>query len=267
MQLEVLISCMFQDCSKLIKQSNIQTNVLIINQCNEEGYEEFYFTNKKSATCLARIYHTTERGLSRSRNMAIAKAQGDICLLCDDDETFCDCYEEDIINTFTHHPNTDIIAFRLTRSTKEDGNKSFRINYFTSPKISSIQIAFLRKSCLNVRFDEMMGSGTGNGGGEENKFLLDCLNSGLKALYIPVLIGSVTPTQSQWFQGYSPKYMRDKGWAIRRTYGFFWGACYLLYFTLSKHKKYREKMSLLTTITALYKGYFEKRNNTSEHNE
>ena len=86
MRLEVLISCMHQKDASIIQRTNIQSDVLIVNQCNENREERFDFKNKKGELCIARMIYTAERGLSRSRNMALRNAKGDICLICDDDE-------------------------------------------------------------------------------------------------------------------------------------------------------------------------------------
>ena len=88
MTLEVLVSCMHQTDISIIKRSNIQSDVLVINQHDVNDYQEYEFTNKRGEVCKARIISTTERGLSKSRNMAIAKSVGDICMICDDDEFF-----------------------------------------------------------------------------------------------------------------------------------------------------------------------------------
>lgn len=56
-----------------------------------------------------------------------------------------------------------------------------------------------------VFFDEHLGAGTGNGGEEELKFLLDCQNAGLKIYYVPTEIASVAQTESTWFHGFDEK--------------------------------------------------------------
>ena len=45
MTLNILISCMHQD-KNIIERSNVQSDVVVINQCNENKREEFTFTNK-----------------------------------------------------------------------------------------------------------------------------------------------------------------------------------------------------------------------------
>ena len=204
MKIEVLISCMYQKDASIIQRSNIQSDVLIINQCDENRTEEFTFLNKEGDECKAKMIYTTERGLSKSRNMAIRNASGDICLICDDDERLEDDYAIQILNTF-ETSTMDIGAFKFHILGIPYINKTFwtvsrRINYRTALKISSIQIAFKRRVVLdnNLNFDEKIGSGMTKAGGEEKVFLHRCLECGLFIVYHPIYITSVTYDQSQW---------------------------------------------------------------------
>ena len=69
MTLEVLISCMHQKNTDIIQKSNIQSDVVIVNQCDINKTENITFQNHQHEECKARIIHTTERGLSKSRNL------------------------------------------------------------------------------------------------------------------------------------------------------------------------------------------------------
>ena len=97
MKLILLISCMHEKDHSIIERSNVQTDVVVVNQCDKDSVDEFDFKNKKGETCHAKFINTTERGLSRSRNMAIRNAWGDVCLICDDDEWLSDDYADTII--------------------------------------------------------------------------------------------------------------------------------------------------------------------------
>ena len=88
MKLEILMSCMYQKDNALIEKSQITGDVVVINQCDQDGYVEY-----KTEKGVARIFSTTQRGLTKSRNMAIEKSNAEICLLCDDDEIFETEYE------------------------------------------------------------------------------------------------------------------------------------------------------------------------------
>ena len=83
MKLEVLLSCMNQKDLGIVKRSRITSDVLVINQADGEDIEEQVENGQR-----IRMFTTNERGLSRSRNMALKYAEGDICVLCDDDEIF-----------------------------------------------------------------------------------------------------------------------------------------------------------------------------------
>lgn len=258
MRLEVLVSCMHQKDASIIKRSNIQSDVLVINQCDENKEEAFNFVNKRGESCRAKIIYTTERGLSRSRNMAIRNATGDICLICDDDEVMEEDYVEKITQTFKDYPRYDIIAFMLNYPEKKFSSKTYSVGYFQAAKIGSWQIAFKRDK-LQVTFCEKMGSGTGNGAGEENKFLVDCLKSGNKMRYVPTLIASLVPISSQWFHGYNQKYWRDRGWAAKMIYGNFWGFCYMWYCIFCRNWSVDKTNLWVQTMKWMHIGFFEHR--------
>lgn len=261
MNLEVLISCMHQKDASIIQRTNIQSNVLVINQCDENKVEKFDFKNTKGDICHARIFYTKERGLSKSRNMAIKNAIGDICLICDDDESLENNYVETIINAFNRYPDFDIITFNVKLPRKKIYPSSEkRVGYIRAMKIHSVEIAFRRKNILTkgIYFDEQMGTGTGNGGGEENKFLFDCLKKGLKIRLFPQLIASVSQKESQWFHGYTDSYFINRGWTNKRLLGMPLACCYSFYFSIVKYRKYRSDNSFLHALICQLKGVFKK---------
>lgn len=258
MKVEVLISCMHQKDASIIKRTNIQSDVVVVNQCNENKIDSFIFTNKKGESCVAKIIYTTERGLSKSRNMAIRNASGDICLLCDDDEVMEDDYVEKIIQAFEDFPQKTIITFKLHLKDKELPSKSYPVRYFQTAKIASWQIAF-RRSTIDIYFNEKMGSGTGNGGGEENKFLVDNLKKGHKIQYVPFQIASLVPENSQWFHGYDKKYWINRGWAARMIFGYIGGYMYLWYCILFRNRNIDKYNSWFKIIGWLHIGFIDKR--------
>lgn len=257
-----LISCMFQD-KDIIHRSNVQTDVVVVNQCDENSVEEFVFTNKKGKECRAKFICTTERGLSRSRNMAIQNSYGEICLICDDDEILEDNIEDIVLPVYKDNEKPSLILFALRR---KDCDKTYptqksSVGFRQILQSSSLQITFRKNKLMekNIHFDEKMGSGTGNGGGEENKFLLDSRRKGLNILYVPNIIATVLPSASQWFKGYTEEYFRNMGWVSRRSMGNFLGLCYIMYFALSHHKLFSSDVSFHKALKYLLMGYMEKR--------
>lgn len=261
MKVCVLISCMNQDRS-IVERTNVQTNCVVINQCDSDVIEEYDFKNSKDERCHVKFISTTERGLSRSRNMAIANCEDDICLICDDDERLADNYENLISDGYQEFPEASVVAFSLVR---EDCNrtyptKKYKVKFFDVFRINSVQITFKRTAIQgnHIMFDTQLGSGTGNGGGEENKFLLDCYKSKLKMYYHTNCIATVIPHTdggSLWFHGYNAEYLEKLGWSSRRILGNFLGGIYGLYFVFTHYKKFKDSLSLMGALKALMKGW------------
>lgn len=251
MKLEVLVSCMGQNDIDIVKKSRIVSDVLIINQCEKKG-EEFYHCGNQAI----RKMDFPERGLSRSRNRAIENAQGDICLICDDDEVFEKHYEERILKAFGKNPEADIIVFRMVNRPCRLKPCVHRLSYLECLKVSSWQIAFRRKSIIDtkIRFDIYMGAGTGNGGGEEIKFLLDCYKEGLKIYHVPVEIATVAQTHSTWFEGFSRRFFYERGISTRYMLGFPMAVTYAFYYIVRKRSLYRKDISMLDALTATLSG-------------
>lgn len=254
MKLEVLLSCMNQQDMSIVEKSNITGNVLIINQTSHAASEELYADAQH-----IRMLSTTERGLSNSRNMAIQNANGDICLLSDDDETFETNYETIILDTFQKLPDADVIAFNV--SNKETRLKPViqRLRYLDTLKIASYQIAFRRDSIMQnqIMFDPLMGAGSGNGCGEENKFLIDCLQKGLKIYYSPTVIASVHPQSSTWFFGYDKNFFYQRGAATRYYMGNYLSLMYAFYYLITKYPLYHKEISIWNAAKSLFQGYFK----------
>lgn len=259
MKLEILLSCMHQKDASIAFKSNIQSDVLIINQCDTDKFDSLSVTNNLCETFNIRMLSTTERGLSRSRNMAIENALGDICLLCDDDETFREGYEKFILKAYEEMPEADIIAFALKHPKKKFMKVRKRLGYKQAMKIGSYQISFKRKRLqeLGISFDVKMGSGTNNGGGEENKFLFDCLKKGMKLYYDPSIIASVAQTESRWFHGFTKDYFVDKGWTSQRIMrSKVWALFYTFYFCIVHYPRYKKTCSFFSAFSNMFKGIF-----------
>ncbi|MDE6192721.1 MAG: glycosyltransferase family 2 protein [Muribaculaceae bacterium] len=263
MKIQVLISCMHQKDRSIIYRSNVQCDVLVINQCDENKYEEFTFINKSGQPCKATFISTTERGLSRSRNLAIKHATGDICVICDDDQEFVDNLEEIITEAYISYPLTSVMLFALKwdESSKVYPTITSLLTYKSILKSSSPQITFRRQAILDsgVLFDEKMGSGTGNGGGEENKFLFDCKRIHLNLRYYPKRIATINSSPSQWFKGYTPEFIRNLGWSTRRSQGNLLGLIYSVYWIIAKHYRYKQNFGYISALKYILQGYGSKR--------
>ena len=259
---EVLISCMHQKDTSIIERTNIQSDVVVVNQCDVDKIEEFDFINKRGETCHAKFISTRERGLSRSRNMAIRNASGDICLICDDDEILKDDYPQLILDTYNSNIKCDFITFNIAIAERQFPNKKLKVGYIRALKTASWQITFIRNTIIRqgINFDVEMGAGITLGGSEENRFLFDCLNVGLKGIYTPTVIGTVHTVNSTWAvtKDNFPRYFKDRGCAYRKLMGPFIGSLYILYSSFRKYSQYTNYCSFLTSIKLQFDGMLKK---------
>ena len=248
MNLEVLSSCMNQQDMRIAEQTGIQTDALIINQCPQAEYSDDASSDRNtisvqnSSHVNIRMLNTNTRGLSNSRNLAIQHASGDVCLLCDDDEQLDSSYEDTILKAYEALPDADIICFRISNQPSRLKQETQRLTKWTAMRIASWQITFRRESILKsgIRFDEDMGAGTGNGGGEEVKFLRDCIKAGLKAYYVPKSIGTVAQTESTWFKGFDRDFFYKRGITNRYMLGLPLSILYAAYYTFVKKDLYKD---------------------------
>ena len=101
---------MHQDDYSLLDRINLQSEAVVINQCDRES-NYIFSVNGHKVTWI----NTLERGLSRSRNMALKNATADLCVICDDDEVLSDNYPDMINNAYSNLPDADLIVFNVNR--------------------------------------------------------------------------------------------------------------------------------------------------------
>lgn len=242
LSVDVLISCVNNNTA-IIKKSNLSHNVVVINQTDviNENVTEY------SNNCF--FVNSSTRGLSRSRNIAIEKSKADICVVSDDDEIFVDNAQYNIAKIYKQHSKADIIIFNVKNDNRNSKlkNKFHRLNYFELLRVNSWQITFRREKIVknNLSFDEFMGSGTGNGAGEENKFLIDAYKKGLKIYYYPYQIAYVAEgkSQSQWFKGFNKEFFFQRGYSTRYMLGFPLSILYAIYYAYSHENMYKDQIT------------------------
>ena len=252
MKLDILMSCMHQRDDTLVRSSRITGSAVVINQCDREEFAEYG---------PVRMYSTTQRGLTKSRNMAISKSDADVCLLCDDDEVFVEGYEGAILKAYEQLPQADVIIFKMVNRAPSFSDEVQRLRFPKTMKVSSWQISFRRESLLKggVRFDELLGAGTGNGAEEELKFLTDCEKAGLKIYYVPTGIATVAQTESTWFSGFDARFFENRGATTRYILGWPAASLYALYYVLKKKKLYESQISSVDALRAIFRGIRENK--------
>lgn len=249
--IEVLVSTMRQINYDLIKRMNIKTNAVVVNQTKEK------IINKIDNQNIVWV-DVNEKGLSKSRNLALEKSKAKYGLIADDDLIYVNDYENIILTEFEKNPNADIIAFQvegIEEKHKDYSSKEKRINYLSSMKISSVELALNLNKIKEkgIKFNEQFGSGAQYFLGEENIFLFDCLRKGLNIYYVPKKIANLHLGDSTWFRGYNKDFFISRG-ANYAAMSKFWSLLLILQFSIRKRSLYKEEMSFLGSFKNMKAG-------------
>lgn len=251
MSVEILLSCMHQTGTDILSDSNLSHDTLIINQCDIDRAAIISLPNG------IRRLDTPTRGLSVSRNLGIKHSTKEICVLSDDDEFFFDGITQKISREYDKLPDADVIVFSIENRKNKLGHRVRRLRLYEVFRVASWQISFRRKSIVDnrIQFDTNLGSGTNNGGGEENKFILDCIKNKLKVYYVPLTIARIRECgESKWFFGYNEEYFYRRGISTRYIFGLPIAILYGGYFILAKYNEYKESISVYKAIKSLFRG-------------
>lgn len=140
------------------------------------------------------IFTSRTKGLSVNRNIALSKATAPILLISDDDVDYTEDGLISIINAFDNNKDQDIITFQYESISSKKFYPSKQCNLANPTKgyfISSIEIAFRRDAVKGkIWFNENLGIGAMFPSGEEDIFLRDCHDKGLKGIFLPLTIAS-----------------------------------------------------------------------------
>ncbi|MFK4998688.1 glycosyltransferase [Bacillus sp. N9] len=216
MKLQVLVSTMNQTDFSLLKEMNIQSDAIVVNQCKINNFDVVNYNGHK-----VRFLSLNEKGVGLSRNTALMRSEGDICVLADDDLTYVDGYKDIILKEFNDNPQADIILFNVPSTNKDRPSyiipKISRVRWYNSLKYGAVNIAFRSESVkkANVSFSLLFGGGARYSAGEDSLFIADCLRKGLKIYTNPKIIGFVKQDESTWFEGYTDKFLLIKAYFLQ----------------------------------------------------
>ena len=254
--LEVLISALGKDALALASGMNLECGAVLVDQCSRNDRYEFNTLEGHTV----RTIESVERGIGRSRNLALEEARGRIVLFSDDDIVYSEGYAESILKAFEAHPEADIIMFNVNVS---EDRKTYRIDkeirvhkwsvgrypaYAAAARLDSIRRA-------KVRFSLLFGGGARYSNGEDSLFFMDCLRAGLKVIAVPVIIGTEVPRESTWFHGFNDKFFLDRG----VLYSFLYGnaGIWALRFVIAKRHSYADQMKPSDAFKLMRKGIKE----------
>lgn len=254
MNLQVLVSTMRQTDHSLLNKMNIQSDAIVVNQCDRSEFEEFQHNGSS-----IRFLSFVERGVGLSRNNALMRATADICIFSDEDIKYIDNYKEIIINAFEENPKAHVIIFNVISTNPHRPmykiKKCSRVRWFNCLKYGAVRIAIRTERIkeANVYFSLMFGGGAKYSAGEDSLFIAECIKKGLRIYTNPKIIGYVSQEDSSWFEGYTDKYFIDKGILF---YFLYKKLAYLLciQFAIRRRKLFNDEKSFIDACRLMFKG-------------
>lgn len=164
--------------------------ILIVNQTQENNFLVSDFPT-------VRVINSLEKGLSRSRNLALKNAKGKIVLIADDDEVFKKGFDATIIQAHNQYNSKAVISFCIDKPNgllykKYLLNAKMNLSLIELFNVLSIEIS-VNKSILDklgVLFDENFGLGSDFEMGEEAIFLSDIKYKIDQIAFVPSIIAT-----------------------------------------------------------------------------
>lgn len=240
MNLQVLVSTMNQTDHSILDKMNIDSDAIIINQCDGYRYEKFEYKGN-----IIHFLSFAERGVGLSRNNALMRATADICLFADEDIVYVDKYKEIVIKAFRENPKADMIIFNILSKNPERPickiQKESKVRWYNCLRYGAARIAIKTDVIKqkNIYFSLLFGGGAKYSAGEDSIFIVECKKKGLKIFANPTIIGYAGQEDSSWFEGYTDKYFIDKG----VLYGLIskrWGRLLCLQFALRHRDMFKK---------------------------
>lgn len=214
-----MISSVNQNPEKLIHKMNIQSDAILINQCDRNAYEEIFAGEHK-----VKVYHFAEKGVGLSRNNALLRATEDIVLFSDEDIIYDEGYVDKVITEFKKNPKADMIIFnfRVPEERRTYYNeKNGRVRLYNCGRYPTYSFA-LRREVLHKKgttFSLLFGGGAKYSAGEDSLFIRDCIKAGMRVYKTTCELGQEQFRESSWFRGYNEKFFYDRGVLFYFLYG------------------------------------------------
>ena len=259
MRLQVLVAAVNADVGSQAERMNLESDAIIMNQCDHFAYEEYDYRGKK-----IRCYSLKERGVGLNRNNALLRCDSDICLFSDEDIVFDTGYEQKILDAFSQNPDADLITFNFrvdpSRRTYENRKKK-RVRWYNYGRYPTYAVAARREALhrAGVTFSLLFGGGAPYSNGEDSLFLHDFLKKGLHIYADTAVLGEEVYRESTWFQGYTEKFFFDRGVLYAYLYGGL-SRIFSLRFLMTKRKTICQEISVGKAYGIMKKGIRTGRN-------
>ncbi|SEK82425.1 Glycosyl transferase family 2 [Butyrivibrio sp. ob235] len=246
-RIQLLVAAVQQDTEELPSKMNIQSDAVIVNQCDRDLTEENDYTDRLGKSHVIKTINKAERGVGLSRNLALKNADHELLQFIDEDIVLDDGYTALMENEFDSHPEADMLLFNVkaVEGRQTYHNTDFaRVTWKNYGRYPAYAIAARTAALkgINVKFSVLFGGGAKYSNGEDSLFLHDCLKKGLKIYRTGVSIGhEESDRPSTWFTGFNDKFFFDRGVLYHFLYGALAGAMSLRFLLVHRDEMCREK--------------------------
>lgn len=163
-------------------------NILVVNQ-TEPG------VTLASPYPSVRVLNSHDKGLAKSRNLALQNAMGALGVITDGDVIFDPNFEANILKAFSACPDAGVISFRVQKShgvlyKKYPGQRVEAKSWLQLLNIMSVEMVINTKAIKkhSITFNEHFGLGATFGMGEEALFLKGIKRNNLKVMVEPAIL-------------------------------------------------------------------------------
>ena len=158
-RLQMLVSAVEENTLTLADRMHLECGAVIVNQCFEQATST-YEHNASQILCLNR----KERGVGLSRNLALEKAESELCLFADEDIVYREGYAQVVIDAFDKNEKADLILFNVQQSAGRQTyhiSKKGRVHWYNYGRYPAYAIAARTKSlkATGVKFSTLFGGG------------------------------------------------------------------------------------------------------------
>lgn len=178
--------------NSISKQTYKNYEVIVIDQ-NDDNYVYKLYEYYKDKFKIKYI-HTSEKGLSKARNLGLKEVEGEIVAFPDDDCEYPSYILEEIVNKLNEDNRYNIITCKsIDKEKGADSSLKWEKNsqclsYYNINTTSISYTIFVKYLSLNhINFDELLGVGGEFGSGEESDMILNLLHKGYLGRYISEL--------------------------------------------------------------------------------
>ncbi len=219
MTIQMLVSGVQLNNATVAQTMGLEADSIIINQTDVNAYEEYEYSGHK-----IQCYSFAERGVGLSRNNALLRATADIIVFSDEDIVYEKGYIDKILRAYEQYPDADMLLFNIDvvedRATYHTDSLT-RVRPWKCGRYPTYSFTCRRESIHrnNITFNLLFGGGARYSNGEDSLFIKECLKKGLKVYALPVTLGKEIPRPSTWFNGFTDKFLYDRGVLYRFLYG------------------------------------------------